>query len=67
MGGAKVNWNSASDFFAMGGYGLYVWCSYGAIALWMLAEPLSARARHRAAVNQIIEENSKEMLDETSS
>jgi len=23
-----MNWNSASEFFAMGGYGLYVWGSY---------------------------------------
>ena len=51
----------------MGGYGLYVWCSYGAVALWMVAESLAARLRHRYAVGQIVEENSKEMLDETSS
>ena len=23
-----MNWNSLSDFFSMGGYGLYVWGSY---------------------------------------
>ena len=23
-----MNWNSAAEFFAMGGYGLYVWGSY---------------------------------------
>jgi heme exporter protein D len=42
-------WNSASDFFAMGGYGLYVWGSYGVTAAWMLLEPLLAAGRHRAA------------------
>ena len=23
-----MNWNSAAEFFAMGGYGLYVWGAY---------------------------------------
>ena len=27
-----------SDFFAMGGYALYVWGSYGVTALFMLVE-----------------------------
>jgi len=52
-------WNSASDFFHMGGYGLYVWGSYVVCAAFMLAEPLLARHRHRQAlrdaVNQISE------------
>jgi heme exporter protein D len=39
---AQVNWASATDFWAMGGYGFYVWGSYGAtiaviaIELWLL-------------------------------
>jgi heme exporter protein D len=44
-----MNWNSAGDFFAMGGYGLYVWGSYAVTAALMLAEPLLARARHAKA------------------
>ena len=44
-----MNWGSASEFFAMGGYGLYVWGSYAVAALVMLAEPLLARRRHRLA------------------
>ena len=43
-------WNSASDFFAMGGYGFYVWGSYIVCAGFMLAEPLLARHRHRQAL-----------------
>ncbi len=27
-----MNWGSASEFFAMGGYGLYVWGSFGVTA-----------------------------------
>ncbi len=46
-------WNSASEFFAMGGYGLYVWGSYGVTALWMLAEPLLAGRRHAQTLRNI--------------
>ena len=48
-----MNWNSASEFFAMGGYGLYVWGSYAVTAVWMLWEPVAARARLRAALRTI--------------
>jgi heme exporter protein D len=43
-------WNSASDFFHMGGYGLYVWGSYVVCAAFMFTEPLLARRRHRQAL-----------------
>ena len=46
-----MNWGSASEFFFMGGYGLYVWGSYAAAAVLMLAEPLLARQRHRQALH----------------
>lgn len=45
-----MSWNSASEFFAMGGYGLYVWGSYGVVAALMLVEPLLARHRHHLAL-----------------
>jgi heme exporter protein D len=45
-----MNWNSASEFFAMGGYGLYVWGSYIAAALLMGLEPWLAQRRHRHAL-----------------
>lgn len=44
-----MNWGSASEFFAMGGYGLYVWGSYAAAAILMLLEPLLACHRHALA------------------
>lgn len=31
-------WSSFSDFFAMGGYGLYVWGSVGVTAILMILE-----------------------------
>ncbi|HEV6966993.1 MAG TPA: heme exporter protein CcmD [Roseateles sp.] len=33
-------WNSLSDFLAMGGYGLYVWGSFGVNVLIMAIEPI---------------------------
>jgi heme exporter protein D len=44
-----MNWGSASEFFAMGGYGLYVWGSYAVCAAVMIFEPLRAAQRHRQA------------------
>ena len=42
-------WNSAADFFAMGGYGLYVWGAYGVTAAFMIAEPVLVAMRHGRA------------------
>jgi len=44
-----MSWSSASEFFAMGGYGLYVWGAYAITFLCMAIEPVLARKRHRAA------------------
>ena len=33
-----MNWGSVSEFFAMGGYGLYVWGSYGVTVLALAIE-----------------------------
>jgi heme exporter protein D len=52
-----MNWGSASEFFAMGGYGFYVWASYGAAAVLMLAEPLLAAHRHRQALRQAAQDH----------
>lgn len=38
-------WQSLGDFIAMGGYGFYVWGSFGVTALAMLIEVLALRAR----------------------
>ena len=43
-------WSNWSEFFAMGGYGLYVWGSYGLAALPMVVAPWPARRRHRRAL-----------------
>jgi heme exporter protein D len=45
-----MNWSSPSEFFAMGGYALYVWGAYAVCLALMLAEPLMARNRRRLAL-----------------
>jgi len=45
-----MNWGSASAFFEMGGYGLYVWGSYGVTALLMLVEPWLVHRRLRRSL-----------------
>ena len=45
-----MNWNSWADFFAMGGYGLYVWGSYAVVIACMLLEPILCQRRHQHAL-----------------
>jgi len=44
---------SISEFFHMGGYGLYVWGSFGVSALLMVLEPILLRNRRRAILQRI--------------
>ena len=57
-----MNWNSLNDFFHMGGYGLYVWGSYGATLLVMVGEALLSRHRLTLARRALSElDNSLEL------
>ena len=38
-----MTWGSLSDFLAMGGYGFYVWGSYGVTVLCIVLEILSLK------------------------
>ena len=42
-----MSWNSAGEFFAMGGYALYVWGSYAVAALCIAGELWWLRRRSR--------------------
>jgi heme exporter protein D len=44
-----MHWNSFEDFVHMGGYGLYVWGSYGVTLVVMLAEAVLVVRRRRRA------------------
>ncbi len=47
-----MNWQSPAEFFSMGGYGLYVWGSFGVSLLLMIAEPWLAVRRRRRALRE---------------
>ena len=59
-------WNSPAEFFAMGGYALYVWSSFGVCALVLLLEPLVIRARFKANVRRLKQECLAEQFDRES-
>ncbi len=44
---------SAADFFAMNGYGFYVWGSYGVALLVFVVEILMVRHRRQLALRQL--------------
>ena len=46
-----MSWVSVDQFFHMGGYGLYVWGSYGVTLACMLIEPVLAARRRRRALD----------------
>jgi heme exporter protein D len=56
-------WNSPAEFFAMGGYALYVWSSFGVCAAILLFEPLSIRARNAAILRRLKQERLAEQFD----
>jgi heme exporter protein D len=56
-------WNSPSEFFAMGGYALYVWSSFGVCALVLILELLLVRARFKAIVRRLKQERLAEQFD----
>ncbi|MBI4755668.1 MAG: heme exporter protein CcmD [Betaproteobacteria bacterium] len=43
-----MQWSSLEAFVAMGGYGPYVWGSYGVTLLVMAAEVVTLARRHHA-------------------
>jgi heme exporter protein D len=56
-------WNSPSEFFAMGGYALYVWSSFGICALVLILEPLFVHARFRAVIRRLKQRQLAEQFD----
>jgi len=48
-------WNSAAEFFAMGGHGAFVWGAYALTFACMAVEPVLAVRRHRRARRALAE------------
>jgi heme exporter protein D len=51
-----MHWNSAAEFFLMGGYAVYVWGSVGACALAMAVEPWLIARQRRALLQSLREQ-----------
>ena len=47
-----MQWNSFSEFISMGGYGFYVWGSYGVTFVLLVAEIIMLRSRKRRITQQ---------------
>ena len=48
-----MNWGSWSDFFAMGGYALYVWGSYAVTLGLMMTEIVLLALRRRNVLGRL--------------
>ena len=48
-----MRWESWAQFWAMGGYGVYVWGSVGVTAVLLALEVLQARWAHRQTLAQL--------------
>ena len=48
-----MNWASWSNFFAMGGYALYVWGSYGVALVLLAMEIVLLVLRKRSILQQL--------------
>ncbi|MER0216772.1 MAG: heme exporter protein CcmD [Nitrosomonas sp.] len=63
-------WSSWSEFFSMGGYGLYVWGSYAVTLICIVGEILLISRRYRTLEKQyslIYGINKEEIKNETTS
>ena len=62
-----MQWNSVDDFFAMGGYALYVWGSFGVTAVALLMEPLLLKKRRSDVLRSLRRELSANRTNESKS
>lgn len=49
----NIYWNSFADFLAMGGYGFYVWGSFGVTAAILIVEPIVAVRSRKSLVARL--------------
>jgi heme exporter protein D len=62
-----MNWNSPAEFFAMGGYALYVWGSFGVVAVALVLEPILVSRRRQAIVQSLRRHALADKLDKENS
>lgn len=59
-----MNWHSASDFLAMGGYALYVWGSFGVCAAALALEPWLVGRRRSLVIESLRRQALADPLEE---
>jgi heme exporter protein CcmD len=52
------------EWLSMGGYAYYVWMSYGALAIALVAEVIALASRRRRALEQLVEHAQEEAFEE---
>ena len=52
-GGLQMIWESWSAFWAMGGRGFFVWGSYGALVVAVVAELVALRSARKRAIQSL--------------
>lgn len=55
-----MQFNSFGDFINMGGYGFYVWLSFGVSALILSLLLISSKCGHQQIINQIAKRKQRE-------
>jgi heme exporter protein D len=55
-----MQWHSWAEFWEMGGYGFYVWGSFGATALVVIVEIWQLRAQRRTLLRNLLTETDSE-------
>ena len=60
-----IYWNRFSDFLAMGGYGLYVWGSFGVTVLIMAVEPIMVARNRKTTITRLQRQMRAETRAET--
>ena len=62
-----MNWGSPAEFFAMGGYALYVWGSFGVCALALIIEPILVNKRRSDILKSLRRQALAEKLEKEAS
>ena len=52
-----MTWSSGADFFAMGGYGLYIWGSLGMCVAVIVAEQILLKLRRATLLREAQDES----------
>ncbi|WP_371374313.1 heme exporter protein CcmD [Thalassotalea aquiviva] len=55
-----MQFETFTDFINMGGYGFYVWLSYGVSATLLILLILNGKSKHQAIIDKIAKQQTRE-------